>query len=110
MGWKKEQFHIYRVPGRLMKNITLAIDEEVLDKVRAYAVEHRMTVKAIVRRHLEKGAGENKMRAEARRQLLRLAETSRGRISADFVWSREELYDRPLRRHKCARSRGKVEK
>jgi hypothetical protein len=94
-----------------MKNIALAIDDEVLNKVRAYAVEHKTTVNAIVRRQLEKIAGGNDMRAEARRQLLRLAETSRGRMSPDHIWSREELYDRPmLRRHKRARLSGKAEK
>jgi Family of unknown function (DUF6364) len=94
-----------------MKNITLAIDEEVLDKVRAYAVEHKTTVNAIVRRHLEKIAGENDMRAEARRQLRRLAETSRGSLSPDYVWNREELYDRPvLRRHERSRLRGEGER
>ncbi len=94
-----------------MKNITLAIDEEVLTKVRAYAVGHKTTVNAIVRRHLEKIAGENDMRSEARRQLLRLAETSRGRMRPDYVWNREELYHRPmLRRHRRARLSGKAEK
>jgi hypothetical protein len=94
-----------------MKNITLAINEDVLNKVRAYAAEHRTTVNAIVRRHLEKIAAENDMRAEARRQLLCLAKTSRGRMSPGYVWSREKLYDRPaLRRDKPARLRGKTEK
>lgn len=94
-----------------MRNITLAVDDEVLEKVRAYAVEQKTTVNAIVRRHLEKIAGENDKRAEARKQLLRLAETSRGRLSPDYVWSREELYDRPvLRRHKRPRLRREAEK
>jgi hypothetical protein len=94
-----------------MKNITLAINEDMLNKVRAYAAEHRRTVNAIVRRDLEKIAGENDMRAEARRQLLCLAEASRGRMRPGYIWSREKLYDRPvLRRHKPARLRGKTEK
>jgi hypothetical protein len=83
-----------------VKNITLAIDEGVLEKVRAYAAEQKTTVNAIVRQHLEKIAGENDKRAEARRQLRRLAETSQARLGGDHVWNREELYDRPvLRRH-----------
>src|SRR5271165_3503784 len=111
MGWKRNTVTHILCAQDLMKNITLAVDEEVLNKVRAYAVEHKTTVNAIVRRHLEKIAGENDMRAEARRQLLRLAETSRGRMSPDYVWNREELYDRPvLRRHKRPRLRGEAEK
>ena len=94
-----------------MKSITLAIDDEVLEKVRVYAVERKTTVNAIVRQHLEKIAGENDKRAEARRQLLRLAETSRGRLSPEYVWNREELHDRPvLRGHKRPRLRRKAEK
>jgi hypothetical protein len=94
-----------------LKNITLAIDEEILDRVRIDAVEHKTTVKAIVRQHLEKIAGENDKRAEARRQLLHLADTSRGRLSSDCVWKREELYDRPvLRGHKRPRLRREAEK
>jgi predicted transcriptional regulator len=83
-----------------MKNITLALDDEVLEKVRTYAAERKTTVNAIVRQHLEKIAAENDKRAEARRHLLRLAETSEGRMAPGYVWNREELYDRPvLRRH-----------
>jgi hypothetical protein len=94
-----------------MRNITLAIDDEVLEKARAYAAEHKTTVNAIVRQHLEKLAGENDKRAEARKQLLRLAETSKGRLSPDYVWNREELYDRPvLRRYKRPRLRREAEK
>ena len=91
-----------------MKNITLAIDDEVLEKVRAYAAEQKTTVNAIVRQHLEKLATENDRHAEARRQLLRLARSSRGRLAPDYVWNREELYDRAaLRRHERPDLRGK---
>jgi len=94
-----------------MKNITLSVDDDVLDRVRAYAAENRTTVNAIVRRHLVKIAGENDKRAEARRELARLAKTSRGRLSPDYVWNREELYDRPvLRGHEHPRLRGEDEK
>ena len=94
-----------------MKNITLAIDEDVLDKVRAYAAEQKTTVNAIVRRHLEKLAFENDRRAEARRELLRLARASKGRLTSNYVWNREELYDRPvLRRYEHPDLRGEEDK
>ena len=93
-----------------MKNITLAMDDEVLDKVRAYAAEHKTTVNAIVRQHLEKLASENDRRAEARRNLKRLAETSKGTLGPGYVWNREELYDRPvLSGHQHPDLRGKGE-
>jgi hypothetical protein len=94
-----------------LKNITLAIDDEVLDKVRAYAAEQKTTVNAIVRKHLEKLAAENDKRAEARRNLLRLAETSRGSLASDYTWNRGELYDRAvLRGHERPHLRGEDEK
>jgi plasmid stability protein len=94
-----------------MKNITLAIDDEILDKVRVYAAEHKTTVNAIIRKHLEKLVGENDKHSEARRNLLRLAETSRGRLASDYAWNREELYDRPvLRGHERPHLRGEGEK
>ena len=40
-----------------MKNITLAIDDEVLDKVRVVAARKRMTVNAMVRDFLTEIAG-----------------------------------------------------
>src|SRR5579863_5146144 len=50
-----------------MKNITLAVDDEMLDKVRTYAAAQKATVNAIVRQHLEKTANGNGQRADARR-------------------------------------------
>jgi hypothetical protein len=83
-----------------MRNITLAVEDEVLEKVRTYAAEQKTTVNALVRQHLEKIAAENDKRSEARRHLLRLADTSEGRLAPGYIWNREELYDRPvLRRH-----------
>jgi hypothetical protein len=94
-----------------LKNITLAIDDEVLDKVRAYAAEQKTTVNAIVRKHLERLASEDDKRAEARRNLLRLAQASRGRLASDYTWNREELYDRPvLRGHEHPYLRGEEKK
>lgn len=94
-----------------MTNITLAIDDEILEKVRVYAAEYKTTVNAIVCKHLEKLVGENDKHSEARRNLLRLAETSRGRLASDNGWNREELYDRPvLRGHKRPNLRGEDEK
>ena len=77
-----------------MKNITLAIDEEVLDKVREVAVQKRTTVNAMVRDFLAEIAGRDEKVAQARRELLRLMETSNGRMGPDWKFSREETYER----------------
>jgi len=77
-----------------MKNITLAIDEDVLDKVRIVAVEKKTTVNALVREFLADLAGRDERLAEARKQLLRLMDTSKGRMAPDFKFDREETHER----------------
>ena len=53
-----------------MKNITLAIEDEVLDKVRVVAAEKRTTVNALVREYLTEIAGREEEIENARRKLL----------------------------------------
>ena len=77
-----------------MKNITLAIDEEVLDKVREVAVQKRTTVNAMVRDFLGEIAGRDEKVAQARRELLRLMDESKGDMGPDWKFSREETYER----------------
>jgi hypothetical protein len=77
-----------------MKNITLAIDDEVLDRVRVVAAEKNTTVNALVREFLADLAGRDERHAEARRQLLRLMDTSKGRMAPDWKFDREETHER----------------
>ena len=65
-----------------MKNITLAIEDEVLDRVRIVAAEKKTTVNALVREFLADLAGRDESVAEARKQLLRLMDTSKGSMRA----------------------------
>ena len=76
-----------------MKNITLAIEESVLENARVVAAKRRTTVNAVVRDFLEKFAGEDARREEARKRLRELMETSTGRLGPDYRWNREELYE-----------------
>ena len=70
-----------------MKNITLAVDEDVLDRVRV--------------------ASEQDRRAEARRGLRELMEKSQARLGPDYKWNREEIYeDRMFPRHQRSDLRG----
>lgn len=64
----------------MMKNITLAVDDELLARYRLLAAQHKSTVNAMVRRHMEEVTGAQEMRRDA---LERLAELSR----------RSEAYD-----------------
>ena len=77
-----------------MKNITLAIDEDILDKVRIVAAERKTTVNALVREFLADLASRDERLAEARKQLLRLMDTSKGRMAPDWKFDREETHER----------------
>jgi hypothetical protein len=77
-----------------MKNITLAVDEEILGKVRIVAAQKRTTVNAMVRNFLSEVAGRDEKQADARKELLRLMETSKGRMRADFKFDRKETHER----------------
>jgi hypothetical protein len=86
-----------------MKNVTLAIDEHVLEKAREYATRRGTTVNALVREHLASIASEDQRIEEARRGLLELMDNSTGRLGPDFKWNREEIYaDRMLPGHECS--------
>jgi hypothetical protein len=79
-----------------MKNITLAIDEDVLKAARKYAAKHNTTVNGMVREYLMRLATFEERAAKAREELVRLSETSEGRLGENWKWNRDELYDRPI--------------
>ncbi len=83
-----------------MKNITLAVEDEVLAEVRKYAAAHDTTVNALVRDYLSRLARFEFRAKNAREELLKLAEKSTLDLGT-WKWNREELYDRyELSRHK----------
>jgi hypothetical protein len=83
-----------------MKNITLSVDEHVLDEVRQIAARQRTTVNAMVRDYLTRLASEDSRIAQARERLLDLARASEGRLGQDWKWNREDAYEgRVLPRH-----------
>jgi hypothetical protein len=91
----------------MTKNITLAIDETVLEKARVIAALRRTTVNGMVREFLTGVTSEEARLAEARRELIKLAQNSQARIGPDYKWNREELYeDRVFPRHKHSDLRG----
>ena len=72
-----------------MKNITLAVDKDVLDRVRVIAAERKTTVNGL-REYLARIASEQDRRAEARRGLRELMEKSQARLGPDYKWNREK--------------------
>jgi hypothetical protein len=84
----------------MMKNITLAIDEDVLERARVFAERNGTTVNAMVRTHLQAVVDDHTRREAARAGLLQLIDNSTAELGPDFKWNREELYeDRLLPRH-----------
>ena len=80
-----------------MKNITLAVEDDVLAAVRELAAERKTTVNGLVRDYLSSLAEEARKEAaaRAREKLVRLSEESTAGMG-DWKWNREELYDRPI--------------
>jgi hypothetical protein len=76
-----------------MKNITLAIDEDVLEAVRKYAAARDTTVNAIVREHLTHLADIEDRAAKARQRLLELSDASKMEVGPK-TWTRDDLHDR----------------
>jgi hypothetical protein len=77
-----------------MKNITLAIADDVLEKVRVVAAQRKTTVNAMVRDFLIELSTADERRERARTELLELMRTSKGRLRADYEFDREESHER----------------
>ena len=77
-----------------MKNITLAVEDDILDKVRVVAAEKKTTVNAMVREFLADIASRDERREKARRELLELMRTSTARMRPDFKFDRDETHER----------------
>jgi hypothetical protein len=80
-----------------MKNITLAVEEDVLAAVRKYAATNNTTVNGLVRDYLTRVAAQEDRAAKARKTLAELARNSAWDPGGDWKWDREALYDRGLR-------------
>ena len=61
-----------------MRNITLAIEDDILEKARVVAAENRTTVNAMVREFLAEVAGRDERREKGRAALLELMRNSKG--------------------------------
>lgn len=73
-----------------MKNITLSIPDELLQKSRAYAKRHHTTLNDLVRRLLQ----ENVERNTADLVGTLLLEMDKIHIQHSALWKREDLYER----------------
>ena len=77
----------------MTRNITFAVDDEILQKVRVLAAHRRTSVNELVRDYLKSLVGKDSEMDEARAKLLKLAEERAGDMGTKS-WKREDLYDR----------------
>lgn len=77
----------------MAKNITLSVDEAILDKVRIIAAQRKTSINGLVRDYLADIATADDRSERARRRLLELAETSKADMGAGYKWNRDALYD-----------------
>lgn len=91
----------------MAKNITLAIDEALLDQARIYAATRKTTVNRLVRDLLAQAIDEDGRLAERRQRLKALMDKSTLELGPDFKWNRDEIYaDRLLPGHQRPHLRG----
>lgn len=76
-----------------MKNITLAIDEQLLKEVRKYAAEHNTSVNAIVREKLSEVVAPKKRIADAIKRMEEIADEG-GMTVGPITWVRDGSYER----------------
>jgi len=73
------------------RNLTLAIDDDLLDKVRVLAAMKRTSVNEMVRGFLSRLVEQEVEHDEATQELLKLIDESEGDMG-DWKFSREETY------------------
>lgn len=76
-----------------MKNITLSVDEEVLDAVRIYAAERRTSVNGLVREYLSAIADHRRRAKETRARIAALSRMSTA-VLGTRNWTRNDLHER----------------
>ncbi len=77
----------------MSKNITLAVDEEVLKRAKIVAAQRRMSLSAMVREYLSSLLEKEHFEDAARNALLKLIDETEADMG-DHKWNREALYDR----------------
>jgi hypothetical protein len=75
----------------MKKNLTLSIDEDLLNRARVYAAMEKTSVNEMIRRFLMGKINSAARQDEVTAKLLKLADTSTGRMGK-YRPSREETY------------------
>ncbi|HEU0191989.1 MAG TPA: DUF6364 family protein [Mycobacterium sp.] len=77
-----------------MANLTLSIDDELLQRARMRALELKTSVNALVRDYLESFAGENPARAAITEFLVVAGTVHASSGPGGRTWKREDLHAR----------------
>ncbi len=75
------------------RNLTLAIEEDLLHRARLVAAQRKRTLTGLVREFLEGIAHQDRARAAALRRLCRLMSAAPLEVGA-AKWTRDELHER----------------
>lgn len=77
----------------MTKNITLAVDKDVLDRVRVVAAKRQTTVNGLVRAYLEQVAMAEDKKSRFQRRIKALRARTKFEVGP-VTWTRDELYER----------------
>jgi hypothetical protein len=76
-----------------MANLTIVVEEEVLQKARVRALQQGTSVNAVLRDYLHAYAGPSTEREQAVRTLLRMSRRAKTRAPRRR-WTRDEVHER----------------
>ena len=82
-------YHVFMAP----KNLTLAIDEELLEKARMVAIRRHTSVNKLIRHHLEELVRSDDRSRAARERLTALWDEPQIEVGP-INWTRDDLHDR----------------
>ncbi len=75
------------------KNVTIALDEQLVREARKIAADRSTTLNAMIREFLEELARRESRAAKARRRIVELCRETRAEVGPR-TWSRDELHER----------------
>ena len=94
-----------------MSNLTLALDDSLLERVRNLASRRGTTVNALIREHFEQITQNEERLAQAKRELRALSEKTEVDLGSNYQFDRNEVYaERDLPRYEHSDLRGFGEK
>ena len=77
----------------MTKNLTLAVDENLLERFRLHAAERKTSVNALLRKHMEEAVGLEERRRAAIANMLELGRNTPARFDMSG-WDRAASYSR----------------